>query len=206
MITRRQFLKRSTAAAAGIAVGPNIITSAALGQAGRAPASERIVMGVIGTSGRGREVMKAFMVQPDTQVVAVCDCYGDRRKAAQDDVNKQYGNQDCACHLDMFDVLNRPDIDALLIATGDNWHSGVSLLAARAGKDMYCEKPMSVTIAESRAVSNTMRRLGRIFQCGTQRRSLSNFRFAADLAISGKLGATNRVEAVARGRELGLLD
>jgi len=199
MITRRQFLKTATAAAAGIGAAPSIVTSAALGAANRAPASERIVVGVIGTGGRGRDVMRAFMAQPDTQVVAVCDCFADRRNAAQEDVNRNYGNQDCAAYLDMFDILNRPDIDALLIATGDNWHSGVSLLAARAGKDMYCEKPMSVAIAESRAVADTMRRLGRIFQCGTQRRSISHFQFAANLAISGKLGKLTQLEAEEAG-------
>ena len=93
------------------------------------------------------------------------------------------------------ELLARPDIDALLIATGDRWHPLVSIAAAQAGKDMYCEKPMSVCITESRAVSDTMRRLGRIFQCGTQRRSLGNFRFAVNLARSGKLGRLKELQA-----------
>jgi len=193
--TRRQFIKSATASVGGIVAAPNVITSAALGTKGRTPASERIVMGVIGLGGRGRGVMDVFMGQPDTQVVAVCDVIGERRLGGQDQVNKKYGNQDCDAYIDFLELIERPDIDALLIATGDNWHSGASIMAARAGKDMYCEKPMSVAITESRAVAETMSRLGRIFQCGTQRRSIGNFRFAADLALSGKLGRLTELHA-----------
>ncbi len=197
-VTRRGFLK-GAAGAALMAAGPNIITSAALGAPNRAPAGGRIGIGVIGLGGRGRDVMRAFMAQPDTQVRAVCDVFADRREAGKKQVDEGYGNQDCAAYHDMMELLARPDIDAVLIATGDNWHAGVSIIAARAGKDMYCEKPMSVTIAESRAVADTMRRLGRIYQCGTQRRSVSNFRFAAQLARSGKLGRLRELHAEEAG-------
>ena len=198
-LNRRQFIKGVSAAVGGIAAAPAVITSTALGAEGRAPASERIVMGVIGVGGRGRTVMNAFMEQPDAQVVAVCDVDGGRRKAGQHQVNQKYGNQDCDAYIDFLELLGRPDIDAVLIATGDNWHSGASIMAARAGKDMYCEKPMSVAITESRAVADTMRRLGRIFQCGTQRRSIGNFRFAVNLARSGKLGRLKEVHAEQAG-------
>lgn len=197
--TRRQFIRRSAATMGVIAAGPNIITSAALGAVDRAPASGRINVGVIGTGGRGCDVMRAFMAQPDVQVRAVCDVIAERRNAAKAQVDQGYGNQDCTAHIDMLELLARPDIDAVLIATGDNWHSGVSIMAARAGKDIYCEKPMSVTIAESRAVSDTMQRLGRVFQCGTQRRSIGNFRFAAHLARSGKLGRLTELHAEEAG-------
>ncbi len=193
--TRRQFIKGATAAAGGIVAAPSVITSTALGAQGRAPASERIVVGVIGLGGRGKYVMGAFMEQPDTQVVAVCDVSDQRRQSGRAQVNHKYGNQDCDAYIDFLELLDRPDIDAVLIATGDNWHSGASIMAARAGKDMYCEKPMSVAINESRAVAETMRRLGRIFQCGTQRRSIGNFRFAAHLALSGKLGRLKELHA-----------
>ncbi|MFA6244916.1 MAG: Gfo/Idh/MocA family oxidoreductase [Candidatus Hydrogenedentales bacterium] len=193
--TRRQFMKNAMAAAGGIVAAPNIITSQALGAADRAAASERITVGVIGVSGRGRDDMRAFMAQPDTQVVAVCDVYKERREAAKEQVNQQYGNTDCVDYSDMLELLDRKDIDAVLIATGDNWHSEASIMAARAGKDMYCEKPLSVCINESREVAKTMRKLGRVFQCGTQRRSLGNFRFAADLALSGKLGRLKVMQA-----------
>lgn len=194
-LTRRQFMQGTAHAMGGFVLAPNIITSAALGNTNRAAASERLRIGVIGTGGRGMDVMRAFMANADVQVVAVCDCYQERRERAAAAVNQAYGNQDCKAYIDMLELLARPDIDAVLIATGDNWHSGVSIMAARAGKDIYCEKPLSVTIAESRAVSDTMKRLGRIFQCGTQRRSISNFRFAAHLARSGKLGELKELHA-----------
>lgn len=197
--TRRQFMKGAAAAAAGVVAAPTVITSAALGAAERAPASERITMGVIGLGGRGMDVMNAFLSQSDTQVVAVCDVMSQRRTAGQAKVNAHYGNQDCATYVDFLELLDRKDIDAVLIATGDNWHSGVSIMAARAGKDMYCEKPMSVAITESRAVSDTMRRLGRIYQCGTQRRSVGHFIFAANLARSGKLGRLKELQAEQAG-------
>jgi len=190
-LSRRDFIRRTTALG-GLALAPNLWLRAAHANTA---ASNRLNVGVIGLGGRGRRVMQAFLEQPDTQVRAVCDCYGDRRQTGIDQVNQYYGNQDCAGTVDFLEILARPDIDVVLIATGDNWHSGVSLLAARAGKDIYCEKPMSVTISESRAVADTMKRLGRIFQCGTQRRSIGNFRFACDLARSGKLGNLKELHA-----------
>jgi len=193
--TRRQFLNRAAAAAAGVVAAPMVVTSRALGAPDRAAASNRITVGVIGTGGRGRGVMQAFMAQPDTQVVAVCDAFKDRRAQAKQMVDERYGNTDCAQYIDFRELLARDDIDAVLIATGDNWHSGVSIEAARAGKDIYCEKPLSVVISESRAVAETMRKFNRIFQCGTQRRSLSNFRFAVQLARSGKLGRLKELHA-----------
>ena len=195
LLNRREFVKMSTAAVGGIVAAPLVITNSALGAKDRAPASERIGMGVIGVGGRGRGVMKAFMDEPDVQVLAVCDVFANRRNDARDQVNRGYGNNDCAAYIDMLELLARKDIDAVLIATGDNWHSEASIVAARAGKDMYCEKPMSVAITESRAVAETMRRLGRIYQCGTQRRSIGNFRFAVELARSGKLGRLKELHA-----------
>ena len=194
-LTRRRFLKSAALAAGAVAAGPNIVRAETLGTTGRAGANSRITVGVIGLGGRGREVMRAFMQQPDTHVVAVNDCYASKRQQALELVNDHYGNQDCDAYLDMMELLDRKDIDAVLIATGDNWHSGVSLLAARAGKDIYCEKPMSVAISESRAVADTMKRLGRVYQCGTQRRSISNFIFACELARSGKLGELKELHA-----------
>ncbi len=188
--TRRQFLQGAAAATAGLVAAPNILVKSA-----RAAANERVGVGVIGVGSRGRYVLSAFMAQPDTQILAVSDCFADRRRQAAEQVNQGYGNTDCAEYIDFLELLERPDIDVVAIATGDNWHAEASIMAARAGKDIYCEKPMSVTIAESRAVADTMRRLGRIYQCGTQRRSIGNFRFAVELARSGKLGQLKEVHA-----------
>lgn len=203
---RRQFIK---GAAAGIVAAPSLVSCTALGTPERAPANGRIGIGVIGLGGewgRGRYVMRSFMGQPDTQVVAVCDVKRENREGGRDQVNKEYGNQDCDAYIDFLEMLERPDIDAVLIATGENWHSGISILAAEAGKDIYCEKPMGVAINESRAVAETMRRLGRVFQCGTQRRSLDNFRYAVDLARSGKLGQLTELHAEELATSMSMYD
>ncbi len=191
-ITRRAFLHRAVGIAGAAAVAPNIIVPTAAAQS--AP-SERIVVGAIGISGRGSYILSAFLQYPDVQVAAVCDVIADRRRKAKEMVDAHYGNQDCVEYIDMRELLARPDIDAVVIATGDNNHALASLLAARAGKDIFCEKPMSVTIAESRAVADAVRRHARIFQCGTQRRNVANFVFACDLARSGKLGRIHTVYA-----------
>jgi len=192
---RRSFLKRLGLSAAGVGALPNIVRAETLGNDKENAANNRMNLGVIGMGGRGNQVMRAFMAQPDVRVVAVCDVDRARRKAAQRYVNESYRNEDCDAYIDFRELLARQDIDIVLIATGDNNHSNVAIQAARAGKDMYCEKPMSVTIEESRAVADTMKRLGRIFQCGTQRRSIGHFRFAVRLAHTGKLGEIVELQA-----------
>lgn len=186
-ITRRNFLQRAALTAGAAAAAPSAFA--------QTPASDRIVVGAIGIGPRGRYVLGAFLQYPDVQVVAVCDAIGERRAEAQETVNNHYGNKDCAAYVDPRELLARPDIDAVMVATGDNNHALISVLAARAGKDIFCEKPMSVTIGESRAVADTVRRFARIYQCGTQRRNVSNFVFAVDLARSGRLGNLKTVYA-----------
>ena len=129
------------------------------------------------------------------QFVAICDVRANRRQAVKALADAKYGNQDCATYRDMFEVLARPDIDAVLIATGDRWHALASILAAKAGKDVYSEKPCGITIALCQALDDTMRRYGRVFQAGTQRRSVSNFQAAVHLAQSGKLGKLTTLHA-----------
>jgi predicted dehydrogenase len=145
-------------------------------------------MATIGFGGRAGSDMNSLMANDDVQMVAICDVQASRRKSGKTAVDAKYGNSDCTTCRDLRELLVRDDIDAVLIATGDNWHSCASILAAQAGKDIYCEKPMSVTVGEGRALCNAMDRYGVIFQCGTQRRSVPRFRFAVELAQSGKLG------------------
>src|SRR5439155_17358101 len=125
---------------------------------------------------------------PDVQFVAICDVKAERREAVKKKDDDKYGNHNCATYRDLRELLARDDIDAVLIATGPNWHATASILAAKAGKDVYCEKPCTKNIAQSLALRDTFRRTGRVFQAGTQRRSLPNFMFAVDLARRGKLG------------------
>jgi predicted dehydrogenase len=203
-LNRRRFLKTTLAAAGTAAVLPTIVPSSALGADGATAPSDRIVMGTIGCGGRARSDMGSFMNNSDVQMVAVCEVQGKRREGAKSSVDKRYGNKDCKAYIDIRPLLARSDIDAVLIATGDNNHSMVAIESARAGKDMYCEKPMSVTIAESRAVSDAMKRFSRIFQCGTQRRNVGNFVWAANLARSGKLGEIKTVHAEKAGAQSGV--
>jgi hypothetical protein len=120
--------------------------------------------------------------------VAVCDVKGERRKVVKEMVDTRYGNRDCATYIDLRELLARRDIDAVLIATGPSWHGTAAILAAQAGKDVYCEKPCTRNIAQSLALAQVFRRTGRVFQAGTQRRSLPNFVYAVELARSGRLG------------------
>lgn len=193
-VTRRGFLKSAAGASAAFLV-PQFIPGTSLGKGGTVAPSERIVLGGIGIGPRGQYDLSILLEQPDVQFVAICDVRAERREAVKAMADKKYGNNDCATYRDLFELLDRSDIDAVLIATGDRWHTMASILAAKAGKDIYCEKPCSMTIAESRALAETIRRYGRVYQAGTQRRNIGNFQLAADLAHSGKLGQLHTVHA-----------
>ena len=193
-LNRRRFLKTAVQAGA-LLVAPQVIPVTVLGKDGSVPPSERIVLGGIGIGNRGTYVLGCFLQEPDVQFVAVCDVRANRREAVKKMVDAKYGNQDCAMYIDMRDLLARSDLDAVLIATGPNWHATASILAAKAGKDVYCEKPCTKNIAQSLALAETFRRTGRVFQAGTQRRSLPNFAFAVQLARSGKLGKLETLHA-----------
>ena len=192
--SRRRFLK--TAAQAGaMLTAPQFIPATVLGKNGAVAASERITLGGIGINARGTLDLNCFLVHQDARFLAVCDVRSDRREAVKTLVDAKYGNMDCATYRDLRELLARSDINAVLIATGDRWHTLASILAAKAGKQVYCEKPCSITIAQCQALAETMRRYGCIFQVGTQRRNVGNFRFAVDLAHSGKLGKLHTVHA-----------
>ena len=184
-ISRRGLLK--TAAQAGVLILPGSV----LGLNGAVAPSDRIVLGGVGIGGRGADVLKAFLREPEVEFVAVCDVKAERREF----LKSKYGKGGFATYGDMRELLARKDIDAVLIATGDRWHTLASILAARAGKDMYCEKPCSMTIAESRALADAVRLSGRIYQAGTQRRNVPNFVLAVELARSGKLGKLQTLHA-----------
>jgi len=190
-LTRRKFLTVSGLALAA----PAVISSSALGKDGAAAPSEKTVLGAIGIGPRGRYVLSRMLDEPDVQFVAICDVQASRRKQVKAMADAKYGNQDCIMYRDMFELLAREDIDAVLIATGDHWHALASILAAKAGKDVYSEKPCGITIGDCQALADTMNRYGRVFQAGTQRRSIGNFRFAVHLARSGKLGNLHTVHA-----------
>ncbi len=193
-LKRREFLQRTLQAGALLTM-PQIVRGAVLGMDGGVAPSERIVLGAIGIGNRGTYVLGCFLEEPDVQFVAICDVKEERRQAIKKKADTKYGNEDCAMVHDLRDLVARRDVDAVLIATGPNWHATAATLAANAGKDVYCEKPCTKNIVQSLALAETFRRTGRVFQAGTQRRSLPNFAFAVELAQSGRLGKLQALHA-----------
>ena len=199
---RRRFLGTVVRAGAMLAA-PQIIPGAALGKDGAVAPSERIVLGAIGIGNRGSYDLGCFLGEPDVRCVAVCDVRAARREAAKSMVDTKYGSGDCATYRDLRELLARNDIDAVLIATGPSWHGSAAILAANAGKDVYCEKPCTRSITQSLALAETFRRTGQIFQAGTQRRNLPHFVFAVELARNGKLGKLRTMHAHPMGLRTG---
>jgi hypothetical protein len=186
--TRREFLTSAVQTGAALAL-PAVLPGAVLGKNGAVPPSARILVGGIGIQHRGMDDLRAIIDQPEVQFVAICDLQKKQRLAVKSFVDNHYGNKDCATFPEINGFLaQRPDIDAVLIATGDHWHAMASILAMRSGKDVYTEKPSCMTIAEGRAVVETARRYGRVYQTGTQRLSEANHVFCFEMARTGRLG------------------
>ena len=202
-LNRRGFLKAAVQAGAMLAA-PYVIPSAVLGKDGDVVPSERITLGGIGIGNRGGYDLGCFLQEPDVRFMAICDVKEARRQAVKKMADSKYGNQDCAMYRDYHELLARPDIDAVLIATGPNWHATMSIAAARAGKDVYCEKPCTKNIVQSLALAETYRRTGRVFQGGMQRRNLPHVALAVELARRGKLGKLHTVHAHPGGMGTGM--
>ena len=202
-LNRRRFLKTAVQAGALLAA-PYVIPGAVLGKDGGVLPSERITLGGIGIGNRGGYDLGCFLQEPDVRFLAICDVKAARREAVKKMADSKYGNQDCAMYRDFRELLARPDIDAVLIATGPNWHATAAIAAAKAGKDVYCEKPCSKNIAQSLELAATFRRTGRVFQGGMQRRNLPQFEFAVELARRGKLGKLRTVHAHPGGMGTGM--
>lgn len=189
--TRRAFITRAAAAAGFTAIA----SRTAFSQPAKVGANDQITVAGIGLGPRGREVIKSFLNQPDVRFVAIADVQAERREIIRKTVNRHYGNEDCKACADMQEILQRDDIDAVLIATGDRWHGTASIMAARAGKDVYCEKPCTMSIEECRQLDEAVRDNKRIYQGGMQRRNVDNFQLAVHLARSGRLGSLKTVHA-----------
>ncbi len=196
-ITRRQFLGRSAAAATAAAVGPNILSRTA-----RAAANERITLGFIGIGNMGSGLLGSFVGMDDTQVLAISEVKDDvgaegvrRVEEVYAEAMEQGSYTGCDLYRDFQDLLARDDIDAVVIATPDHWHGVMTVLAARAGKDIYCEKPLSFDVGDAQAMRAAVRRYGVVLQTGSQQRSGSNFRFACELVRNGYIGRVKEVYA-----------
>src|SRR5262245_58147752 len=195
--TRRKFLAHTALGAAAL---PLIVPASALGGEQKPPASERITLGFIGVGTMGRGLLGNFLGQKDVQVVAVCDVDSNRRESARKTVEQRYGDQmksgqykGCAAFNEFRDLLARKDINAVVIATPDHWHAIPALEACAAGKDVYCEKPLSLTINEAKLMMETARKHKRVFQVGSQQRSDNEFRLACELVRSGRIGKIRTV-------------
>ena len=192
-IARRSFLKQVAAVGTTGLVLPYIVRPSAVGNAGTVAASERITIGFIGVGGHGQGVnLKNFLGYADAQAVAVCDVDPVNRNAGRDMVNKKYGNNDCATYNDFRDVLARADIDAVMISTPDHWHVPISIAAAKAGKDIECEKP-TLTVLEGRVLCETMKRYGRVFQWSTEDRSVDVYHRMCELVRNGRIGKVHTI-------------
>ncbi|UCG48626.1 MAG: Gfo/Idh/MocA family oxidoreductase [Phycisphaerales bacterium] len=192
-ITRRRFLRRASVTAAAAVGFPYVVRASALGMARSVSASNRITIGFIGTGSHGRGVNIAnFLGNADAQAVAVCDVDANNVNIARDMVNGKYGNKDCATYRDFRDVLARDDIDAVMISTPDHWHVPISIMAARAGKDVECEKP-TLTVREGRELVETMKRYGRVFQWSTEDRSVQEYHRMCELVRNGRIGRVHTI-------------
>ncbi len=189
-ISRRTFLRGGAAAA----IAPMIIPSSALGLAGTVSPSNRITMGCIGVGGRGGANLGAFLSMPDVQVVAVCDVDAQHREGSKQHVNERYQNKDCFACTDFREITGRSDIDTVSIASPDHWHAIMTVDAAKAGKDVYCEKPLSLTVQEGQVMCKTVRQYGRVFQAGTWRRSRPMCRLTCELVRNGRIGKLHTIK------------
>jgi predicted dehydrogenase len=182
-ITRRRFLKCAGAAMAG----PAIIPASAFG------ANERITVGSVGVGPQGRAVLEMLMANKQTRVIGVCDVNALRREDARAHVDGHYDAKGCAAYNDYRELIARADLDVVHCATPDHWHVLVALEAARAGKDMYVEKPLGLSLEQDKVLRDAIHRHGNIFQFGTQHRSEAQFRFACELVRNGRIGTLQSI-------------
>jgi predicted dehydrogenase len=199
-INRRRFLQGAVLSAGAFGAAYPVRASA-VGKGPDVAPSNKITIGCIGVGGMGTANMSVFLGLPDCRVVAVCDTYADRRERAKALVDGQYQARGCAMAADYREILGRKDIDAVMIAVQDHWHALVATAAAKAGKDMYCEKPLGVSVEESRRLRDTVRAARRVFQTGTWQRSGGKFQHACRLVRNGYLGQIHTVEVSAPGSE-----
>ena len=172
---------------------PYVVPRSVFGESGTPP-SERITIGAVGIGAQGTNDLKGFLQLADARVVAVCDVSRPARDRGLTLVNEKYADGDCSAYHDYYDMLGRDDIDAVSIVTPYHWHSIMALAAVRAGKDIFLEKPVAMTVQEAKMVRRAVHRYGSVSQLGTQQRSGRDFRFACELALNGRLGKLHAVK------------
>ncbi|MBX7167318.1 MAG: Gfo/Idh/MocA family oxidoreductase [Pirellulales bacterium] len=187
-LDRRRFLQQSATAAAGTLALPTILTRSARAE-DQGSKNDRPIVGSIGMGGQGTHIAEAASHFGD--IVAVCDV--DRQRAEKG--REKFGGKP-EIYGDYRQLLDRKDIEIVTIGTPDHWHTAIALAALRAGKDVYCEKPLTLTIAEGQLLSKTVKETGRVFQVGTQQRSDWRFHLAAEMVRNGRLGKIQKVTVI----------
>lgn len=188
-ISRRSFVTGMGAMLAA----PYIIPSTALGAEGNTAPSNRITIGVVGSGGQARGLTENAIRHKNVRIVALCDVDRNRLNEAKGLVDAYYENQDCAAYSDYRELVAREDIDAVICATPDHWHALVCVDAARHGKDIYCEKPLTWSLGEGKAVVKAVQENKRVFQVGSQQRSENKFKVACELVRNGYLGKIRHI-------------
>ena len=189
-----RFLKSIAAPAAAVTAFPTIIPGTALGFQGAVPPSDRVTLATIGVGWMGGSHVDIFLKNKNVHYVAVCDVDDAHAAEYKAKIDKAFGSQDCVTYRAFEELLSRKDIDAVSIGVPDHWHGIVSFSAARAGKDIYCEKPLAHNFAEGHAAAEAAARYNRIWQTGSWQRSTANFRQACELVRNGRIGKVRRVE------------
>ena len=198
---RRQFIQPSAAVAAAVGL-PYIIPPTALGSTSSVAASDRINVGAIGVGERGNAVLGAFLNDSSAHVVAVCDVETNCLNSTADRVDRYYKTKGCKRYSDYRELIARDDIDAVSIATTDHWHVLCAIAAAKAGKHIYLEKPMGLSIAEDQALRKAVNRYGVSFQFGTQQRSSGQFRLACEMVRNGIIGKLHTINVWSPSSEI----
>jgi len=195
-LNRRTFLKRAAAAGAAVALPTGCTRTSVTPSAPVKPVSpsNRIVLGAIGIGWQGGENMNGFLNNDDVQVVALCDIDKEHLDEAKRMVDRHYGNRDCQTHHDFRELIGRTDLDVVSIAVPDHWHAIPAIAAAKAGLDIYGEKPLSHNLVEGRAMCNAVHRYDRVWQTGSWQRSVNNFHRACELVRNGRIGTVHTVE------------
>jgi predicted dehydrogenase len=176
---------------------PWVVPASVLGTQDKAAPSQRLTIGFIGTGTMGYNHVKGLVGEKSVQILAVCDVDQDRREFNQKAVEKGYSKdteyKGCAVYNDYHELLARKDIDAVVIAAPDHWHAAIALEAMKAGKDVYCEKPLTLTIHEAKTLIDATRKLGRVFQTGSQQRSDWEFQVAVNMVRKGVIGKLKQI-------------
>src|SRR6187401_873773 len=199
--SRRNFLKYSASALAGYMIVPRFVLGGVRNDGSKyIPPSDMISLGFIGCGKQGKILSNYFLTTNEIRIAAISEVYIDKDEQmlktikTNQEKNKQATNDDIGVYNDFRELLTRKDIDAVVIATPDHWHAAVAVRATEAGKDIYCEKPLALTVKEGRAMVNATRKHNRIFQTGSMQRSWPEFCQAVEMIRNGFIGEIKSVK------------